>query len=879
MELKTIDRQKLSPMMRQYLDTKEKYKDCILFFRLGDFYEMFFEDAELCARVLELTLTGKDCGLERRAPMCGIPHHACEGYIARLLENGYKVAICEQMTAPTKGVKVVDRDVVRIITPGTLMDSSMLDETKNNYMVSIFKEKDNIGISAIDISTGKFFATEFIGENILTKTNDFLVSIKPSEIIVNEDMGKYFDTLPSVQSAYIPKCESYDESNFDYSQSEKLLVNQFKCDNLKKLPINNRHYAISSAGALIKYVNETQKRELIHINSIEYISYDNYMQIDANTRKNLELTETMKDRKKRGSLFWVLNKTKTNMGARLLKSYIEQPLYNDKQINQRLSSVEELIKNIITREELGDILYKMYDIERLVGRISYNNLIPSDCILLKESLSLIPSIKKCLEKFSSANIQKIKENLFDFTNIVEMLEKSITDKNDSQRDKRDGEIIKYGFNQTLDNYIDMSRSAKDYIAKIEAREKEKTGIKNLKIQYNKVFGYYIEVPNSQSNLVPYNYVRRQTVSNSERYVTDELKEYEDQILNSTVLKESLEKTLFEEIRQILLKNIDSLKLAAGAIAELDTYLSFATVAMENNYVKPIISKTSNSIEIIGGRHPVVELINKSEEFIPNDTILNDTDSRTMIITGPNMAGKSTYMRQVALITLMAHIGSYVPAISAKIALTDKIFTRIGASDDLSMGQSTFMVEMSEVSEILKNATNNSLLILDEIGRGTSTFDGLSIAWSVIEYISKHLNAKTLFSTHYHELTELEGVLDGTKNYQISVKEFNNSIIFLRKIVRGGASRSFGIEVASLAGLPNEVLLRAKEILHVLEENDLSRDAKITSKLDTNYATKNLENAKNVKNVMAVLEDLDINTLSPLNAFDILVQLKNYVKKD
>ena len=879
MEQKTIDIEKLSPMMRQYLATKEKYKDCILFFRLGDFYEMFFEDAELCARELELTLTGKDCGLERRAPMCGIPHHACEGYIARLLENGYKVAICEQLSAPTKSKIPVERDVVRIITPGTLIDSSMLDESKNNYMVSIFKEKNNVGISAIDISTGKFFATEFVGVNVLTKTNDFLVSIKPSEIIVNEDMGKYYDSLASVQSAYIPKCESYDEINFDYSESEKLLAKQLRCENLKKQPINNRHYAISSAGALLKYVNETQKRELIHINNLDYITYDNYMQIDANTRKNLELTETMKDRKKRGSLYWVLNKTKTNMGARMLKSFIEQPLYNDKQINLRLNSVEELIKNIITREELGDILYHMYDIERLVGRISYNNLVPSDCILLKESLRLVPNVLKCLEKFTSTNIQKIKENLFDFNEIVNMLEKAITDKNDGNRDKRDGEIIKYGYSAELDNYSDMSRSAKDYIAKIEAREKEKTGIKNLKIQYNKVFGYYIEVPNSQSNLVPYNYVRRQTVSNSERYITEELKEYEEQILNSNVLKDTLEKQLFEDIRQVLLNNIEKLKLTATAIAELDTYLSFATVAMENNYVKPIINKNSNSIEIIGGRHPVVELLSKSEEFIPNDTILNDTDSRTMIITGPNMAGKSTYMRQVALITLMAHIGSYVPAVSAKIALTDKIFTRIGASDDLSMGQSTFMVEMSEVSEILKNATNNSLIILDEIGRGTSTFDGLSIAWSVIEYISKHLSSKTLFSTHYHELTELEGVLEGTKNYQISVKEFNNSIIFLRKIIRGGASRSFGIEVASLAGLPNEVLIRAKEILHVLEENDLSRDAKITSKLDTNYATKNIENAKNIKNIMAVLEDLDINTLSPLNAFDILVQLKNYVKKD
>ena len=871
--------EKLSPMMIQYLQTKEKYKDCILFFRLGDFYEMFFEDAELCSKVLELTLTGKDCGLEKRAPMCGVPYHACESYVAKLIENGYKVAICEQMTLPQKGVKVVDRDVVRIITPGTLIDSSMLDDTKNNYVVSIYKEKDNIGISAIDISTGKFFVTEFSNDNILTKTNDFLVSIKPSEIIVNSEMLEFYDTLSSVKNNYLPKCTEYSDENFNYDLALQKLLHQLNIENLKKTQINNRHFAIISAGALLSYIFETQKRELSHINEVEFISQEKFMQIDANTRRNLELTETLKDRKKRGTLFWVLNKTQTNMGARLLKSYIEQPLFDDKLINARLSSVEELVKNIVVREKLADLLYHIYDIERLIGRISYNNLIPSDCIMLKKSLSLVPEIKKFLEKFTSSNIQKIRENLFDFSDIVDLLEKSIVDKNDSERNKKDCDIIKYGFNKQLDEYIDISKNAKDYIAKLEAKERESTKIKNLKISYNKVFGYYIEVPNSQSNLVPYNYIRRQTISNSERYVTNELKEYEEKILNANNLKDTLEKELFEKIRNVLIQNIEKMKLTASSLAELDTYLSFATVAMENNYTKPLISKNNDSIEIIGGRHPIVELINKQEEFIPNDTILNNSDSRTMIITGPNMAGKSTYMRQVALITLMAHIGSYVPATSAKICLVDKIFTRIGASDDLSMGQSTFMVEMSEVSNILKNATNNSLLILDEIGRGTSTFDGLSIAWSVIEFISKHLLAKTLFSTHYHELTELEGLLDGVKNYQISVKEYNNSIIFLRKIVRGGASRSFGIEVASLAGLPEEVLTRAKDILHILEENELSKDTKITSKLDNNYATKNTENSKNISNIISVLKDLNINNLTPLNAFDVLIQLKNYLKKD
>ena len=869
---------KLSPMMRQYLLTKQKYNDAILFFRLGDFYEMFFEDAELCARILELTLTGKDCGLEKRAPMCGVPHHACEGYVAKLVDNGYKVAICEQLTLPEKGVKVVERDVVRIITPGTLMESSMLDETKNNYIASIFKQKDCVGISAIDISTGKFIATEFLENNILTKANDFLVSIKPSEVIVNADMQSFYDSLMSVQSGYLPKCELLSDEYFDYKETQATLKNQLKLETLSKLGINNRQFAISSAGAILKYIFETQKRQLSHINSIEFVNTENYMQLDANTRKNLELTETIKDRKKRGTLFWVLNKTKTSMGARLLKSYIEQPLYNEKSIINRLNSVEELVKNIVIREKLSEILYDIYDIERLVGRISYNNLVTADCILLKKSLSLVPEVKNALEKFSATNLMRIKDNLFDFSDIVELLDKSIVDKNDDSRDKRDGEIIKYGFNKELDEYMDISKSTKDIIAKLEAKEKEETKIKNLKIGYNKVFGYYIEVPNSQKDMVPYRYTRRQTLSTGERFITDELKEYEEKILNANHLKEVLEQNLFDQIRQKLLEKIELMKLSASAIAELDVYLSFASTAMENNYVKPIISKNSN-IEIIGGRHPIVEVINKQEDFVPNDTILNNSDSRTMIITGPNMAGKSTYMRQVALITLMAHLGSYVPATSAKIGLVDKIFTRIGASDDLSMGQSTFMVEMTEVSNILKNATNNSLLILDEIGRGTSTFDGLSIAWSVIEYISKNLYSKTLFSTHYHELTELEGILEGVKNYQITVKEFNNSIIFLRKIVRGGASRSFGIEVASLAGLPDDVLTRAKDILHVLEENDLSKETKITSKLDSNYAIKNTENTKNSKKIIGILEDLDINSLTPLNAFDILIQLKNYLNKD
>lgn len=866
-------------MMTHYLNMKKEYGDCILFYRLGDFYEMFFEDAELCARELELTLTGKDCGLEKRAPMCGIPHHSSEGYIAKLLEKGYKVAVCEQLTEPKKGVKIVERGVVRVITPGTLMDSSMLDAEKNNYIASIYKEKDAIGMSIVDISTGKFVLTEFVTNNILTKLNDYLVSVKPSEIIFNTEMKSFYDTLPCVSSQYIPKGEVYDDSSFSFDFASNKLKEQLKVESLKSFNINNRHFAICSAGAVLSYIEETQKRTLSHINDVDYYSSEDYMQIDANSRRNLELTESMKDKKKRGSLFGVLNKTKTSMGSRLLKSYIDQPLFNDKLINQRLNAVEELCKNIVARGKISEILYDMYDIERLCGRISYNNLLSSDCILLKNSLQLVPRLKNVLSSFKTTNITKIYDNIKDFDEIVDLLDKSIVDKNNIIKPNKEGDLIKFGFNKELDDYINISKSGRVWISELEAREKENTGIKNLKVSYNKVFGYYIDVPNSQSSLVPYNYIRRQTVSNSERYITNELKEIEEKIINAEGNKESLEKRIFAEIRDRLLYRIEDIKSTAKAIAELDVYLSFSIVAMENNYCKPLVSKNYDCIEIFSGRHPVVECINKSEEFISNDTILNSQDSRTMIITGPNMAGKSTYMRQVALITLMAHIGSFVPAKSAKICLVDKIFTRIGASDDLTTGQSTFMVEMNEVSNILKNATNNSLILLDEIGRGTSTFDGLSIAWSVIEFISKNLTAKTLFSTHYHELTELEGLLDGIKNFKVSVKEFNNSIIFLRKIVRGGASRSFGIEVASLAGLPAEVIKRAQDILHILEENDLSKENKLTTSLDQNYASKNTQNMKNIKSIVSILEDTDINTLSPLNAFDILVQLKNYLKKE
>jgi len=661
----------LTPMMSQYVNTKEKYKDCILLYRLGDFYEMFFEDAEICARELEITLTGKDCGLEKRAPMCGIPHHAANNYIQRLVEKGYKVAICEQVTQPQKGVKLVEREVLRVITPGTIMDSSMLDENNNNYLCSIYKDKDNIGIATIDITTGKFEVTEFQNENILSKTNDYLVSIKPSEVILNGEMKSYYDMLPCVASQYIPNADILDDKNFDFEICQDFVKKQLNVDSLKLYNLNNRQYAIISAGALLAYILETQKRQLSHINDIEFYNFNDYMQLDANTRRNLELTETLRDRKKKGSLFWAINKTKTSMGARLLKSYIDQPLYNDKLINNRLNSVDELVKNIVLREKIGDILYKVYDLERLCGRISYNNLVCSDCISLKNSLNMLPELKKSLSSFTSENLINICNDIFDFSHLSDLIERAIVDKNGEGQKGKDTETIKYGYNKELDEYIDISKSGKQWIAKLEAKEKEETGIKNLKINYNKVFGYYIEVTNSQMSLIPYHYVRKQTLANCERFITPELKEIEDKILNADSMKEELEKRLFNEIRNILLSEVDKIKITAKAVAQLDVLLSFATISMESNYCRPLISKKNKNIEIIGGRHPVVELINRKEEFIPNDTILNDTDARTMIITGPNMAGKSTYMRQVALITLLAHIGCYVPAKSANYVLLIK----------------------------------------------------------------------------------------------------------------------------------------------------------------------------------------------------------------
>ncbi len=859
----------LSPMMQQYLITKEKYKDTLLFYRLGDFYEMFFDDAKVASRELELTLTGRDCGLDERAPMCGVPHHAVEGYVAKLIEKGYKVAICEQLTEPTKGVKIVDRDVVRVITPGTVIDSSMLDENENNYIACVFQQSNNFGISYTDISTGEFRVTE-ITNGSLEDVNDLLIQVKPREVVCNEEFFSNKESLGVFKLQWVSNFTLYNESAFMFEISYKVLCTQLETKNLTSFHIGDKNFAISSGGALISYLLDTQKRDLKQINNIKLFANNNYMNLDANTRRNLEITETMKDRKKRGSLLWLLNNTQTHMGARKLRSWLDQPLNNLTEINRRLDAVEELTKNIIVRQELNKILNEVYDIERLCGKLAYGNFMPKDAVALARSLEQLPQINQNLQSMDCAMLKNIRESIFDFSDIVSLVKNAIVDNPPFLL--KDGGYIRSGYNTELDEIINISHSGKRWLAELEAREKQETGIKNLKIAYNKVFGYYIEVARGQVSLVPFRYQRKQTTVNSERFITEELKEMEDKILNAEENKIKLEEKIFQDVRQSLMRRLADMQCTADAVSVLDVLLSFSTVAINRNYVKPVINKNVHSIEIKNGRHPVVEALLKEEEFIPNDTTL-DNENHTMIITGPNMAGKSTYMRQVAHIVLLAHIGCFVPASSAKIALTDRIFTRVGASDDVAFGQSTFMVEMVEVSNILNNATENSLVILDEVGRGTSTLDGLSIAWSVVDYISKNIKCKTLFSTHYHELTELEGRLEGVRNYRINVKEFNNTILFLRKIVRGGTNKSFGIEVANMAGLPKEVIDKAKDILHNLQQQSVSTDSALQNTTSMAY-----ENKYNVNEIINRLKDIDINKLSPLNAFDILLDLVDKVKK-
>ncbi|EJT6168067.1 DNA mismatch repair protein MutS [Clostridium perfringens] len=824
---------KLTPMMRQYFEIKENYKDCILFFRLGDFYEMFFEDAETAARELELVLTGRDCGLEKRAPMCGIPFHASNSYIGRLVAKGYKVAICEQVEDPKFAKGIVKRDVIKVITPGTYTDSSFVEETKNNYIMTIYAdlERNRCSLAITDISTGDFLATE--GELEKGVILDEISKFNPKEIILLDSLDQELikDITLTTPALISRKPIEYFEENF-----EEVLNNQFgEKSNSLSLMVKK------SSNALVKYILDTQKISLTNINDIEVYSLVDFMTIDLSSRRNLELTENLREKSKKGSLLWVLDKTETSMGSRMLRRWIEEPLVNKEKITLRLNAVEELFNDLSLNDFLKEALHDIYDIERILGKISNKNANAKDLIALKKSIGKIPNVKGIIENCTSSLLKNYHHNLDDLRDIYDLLEKSI--KEDPSLTLKDGDLIKDGFNGEIDELRLAKTNGKDWISSLENREREFTGIKSLKVGFNKVFGYYIEISKANYSSIPEGrYIRKQTLANAERFITPELKEIEEKLLGASEKLCSLEYDIFLDIRNEVENHIDRLKTTAKIIAELDCISNLAFVALENDFIKPEINEDGET-KIENGRHPVVEKVIPKGEFIPNDTIINKDDNQLLIITGPNMAGKSTYMRQVAIITLMCQIGSFVPASKANISVVDKIFTRIGASDDLAGGKSTFMVEMWEVSNILKNATENSLVLLDEVGRGTSTYDGLSIAWSVIEYIckNKNLRCKTLFATHYHELTKLEGEIHGVRNYSVAVKEVDNNIIFLRKIIEGGADQSYGIEVAKLAGIPDEVINRAKEILETLEMES-SKDNLDLALKEVNASKEDIEEA-------------------------------------
>ncbi|NMF05435.1 DNA mismatch repair protein MutS [Clostridium beijerinckii] len=796
----------LTPMMVEYMKTKEEYSDCILFYRLGDFYEMFFDDAITVSRELELVLTGKNCGLEERAPMCGIPHHAAAAYIPRLVNKGYKVAICEQLEDPKEAKGIVKRGVVKIITPGTFIDANSSLENDNTYLMTIYESDEKIGLAVSDISTGEFKTTSF--DNIKITLLDEISKVAPKEILVDKNISQsLIDDIKGITTALITE---KDFNEFIVSKEE--IIDQFSDLEVSGL-VNEREIA---SRVLLKYIYETQKMSLTNINLLEQYEIINYMTIDGNSRRNLELTESIREKSKKGSLLWVLDKSATSMGGRTIRKWIEEPLIIKSEIEKRLSGVSEAFSSISFNEDLRSSLKDIYDIERIVGKISNKNVNAKDMLSLKASLDKLPSIKELLGTANSELLKEYYEDLDELSDIRELLESSI--KEEPSLSIKEGNIIKDGYNSEVDELRQSKLHGKEWIAALENREREFTGIKSLKVGYNKVFGYYIEISKSNYNSIPEGrYVRKQTLANAERYITEELKIMEDKILGAEEKLINLEYSLFTDIRDSIEKEIARLKKSARIISNLDGISTLALIALENDYVKPKINE-DGIIEIVDGRHPVVEKVIGRGEFVSNNTTLNQSDKELLLITGPNMAGKSTYMRQVALITLMAQIGSFVPASSANISICDKIFTRIGASDDLAGGKSTFMVEMWEVSNILKNATSKSLVLLDEVGRGTSTYDGLSIAWSVIEYITgnENLRCKTLFATHYHELVKLEGVLPGVKNYSVAVKKMKDSVIFLRKIVEGGADESYGIEVAKLAGLPDDVINRAKEILLGLE---------------------------------------------------------------
>lgn len=875
----------VTPMMQQYLDTKEQYKDCILFYRLGDFYEMFFDDALLVSKELEITLTGKSCGLEERAPMCGVPYHAVDSYLNRLVKKGYKVAICEQVEDPKSAKGLVKREVVRIVTPGTNISSMALEETKNNYLMAIVYVSDCYGVAVADISTGDFFMTEISDVKVIF---DEINKFSPSEIICNNAFyvsGADIDDLKGRLGISVSALDSW---YFDDELCKKALKEQFKVMNLDGLGIADYDAGIIAAGSLMQYLFETQKTSLSHMTRIIPYSTGKYMVLDTSTRRNLELLETLREKQKRGSLLWVLDKTKTAMGGRMLRTYIEQPLIEKAEILKRQDCIAELNSQVITREEIREYLNPVYDLERLISRISYKSANPRDLIAFCSSLEMLPHIKYLLENFNTALLKEINEEIDSLEDVYSLIKNSINE--EPPIAVKEGGIIKTGYNEEIDRLRSAKSDGKTWLAELEASEREKTGIKNLKIKFNRVFGYYFEVTNSFKNLVPDYFIRKQTLANAERYSTPELKDLEDVILGAEDKLFSLEYDLFSEIRDTIAGEVIRIQDTAKAIAKIDVFTSLANVAEHNNYVRPKINE-KGLIDIKDGRHPVVEKMIPNDMFIANDTLLDNSSNRINIITGPNMAGKSTYMRQTALIVLMAQIGSFVPASSANIGICDRIFTRVGASDDLASGQSTFMVEMTEVANILRNATANSLLILDEIGRGTSTFDGLSIAWAVVEHISnpKLLGAKTLFATHYHELTELEGKLNSVNNYCIAVKEHGDNIVFLRKIIKGGADKSYGIQVAKLAGVPDSVIERAKEIVDELISADIAavaRDISVGGKQkkvkkqmydEVDLEQMSLFDTVKDDDILKELKELDIGTLTPIEAINVLYQLQNKLK--
>ena len=882
-----IDLSQLSPMMQHYMETKKEYPDCVLFYRLGDFYEMFFDDALTVSKELEITLTGKDCGLSERAPMCGVPFHALDSYLYRLVQKGYKVAIAEQMEDPRQAKGLVKREVIRVVTPGTITSSQVLDETKNNYLMGIVYMDGIYGISTADISTGDFMVTEVDSDRELF---DEINKFSPSEIICNNAFYMSGVDMDELKNRYQVVISALDSRFFGEESCRRILMEHFKVGALVGLGLEDYATGIIAAGAVMQYIYETQKSTLEHITTITPYSTGQYMVIDTSTRRNLELVETMREKQKRGTLLWVLDKTKTAMGARLLRACIEQPLIHRDEIIKRQNAVEELNMNYISREEICEYLNPIYDLERLIGRISYKTANPRDLIAFRSSLEMLPYIKRILGEFNSELLAELGRELDPLQDIFQLIGDAIVE--DPPITVREGGIIKDGYNQEADKLRHAKTEGKNWLAELEAKEKEKTGIKTLKVKFNKVFGYYFEVTNSFKDHVPDYYIRKQTLTNAERFTTDELKQLEDIIMGAEEKLVSLEYDLFCEVRDKIGAEVIRIQKTAKSIAGIDVFCSLSVVATRRNYVKPSIND-KGVIQIKNGRHPVVEQMMRDDMFVANDTFLDNGKNRLSVITGPNMAGKSTYMRQVALIVLMAQLGSFVPAQEADIGICDRIFTRVGASDDLASGQSTFMVEMTEVANILRNATRNSLLVLDEIGRGTSTFDGLSIAWAVIEHISnsKLLGAKTLFATHYHELTELEGTIAGVKNYCIAVKEQGDDIVFLRKIVRGGADKSYGIQVAKLAGVPDSVIARAKEIAEELSDADITARAKEIAEISSNITQhkavpkpdevdlQQLSFFDTVKDddIIRELDSLELSTMTPLDAMNTLYRLQTKLK--